>query len=86
MLRHNLFNLISTELEIVETKLTASINSNLDLLNETSTHLIKAGGKRLRPAFVLLAAKFYKDDLTEIIPIAVAVELILWQLWFMMML
>ncbi|MBC7074537.1 MAG: polyprenyl synthetase family protein [Syntrophomonadaceae bacterium] len=76
MLRHNLFNLISTELEIVETKLTASINSNLDLLNETSTHLIKAGGKRLRPAFVLLAAKFYKDDLTEIIPIAVAVELI----------
>lgn len=48
----------------------------MPLLNEASAHLIKAGGKRLRPGFALLAAQMYHDSLDEVIPIAVALELI----------
>jgi len=66
---------ISNELNLVEARLAEHIDSKLDLLNEASIHLIKAGGKRIRPAFALLAASFFRDDLEEIIPIAVALEL-----------
>ncbi|MCR4399451.1 MAG: polyprenyl synthetase family protein, partial [Syntrophomonadaceae bacterium] len=41
-----------------------------------SMHLIEAGGKRLRPAFALLAGSFYADSLEPLIPMAVALELV----------
>lgn len=68
--------LIADELIIVEEKLFENVESQLALLNEASTHLIKAGGKRMRPAFALLAAKVFRDDLSYIIPLAVALELV----------
>ncbi|MEN6350484.1 MAG: polyprenyl synthetase family protein [Syntrophomonas sp.] len=70
------FSPIEDEMALVESSLSQNINSSINLLNEASVHLIKAGGKRLRPAFALLAAKIYLDDLQDVIPIAVALELI----------
>lgn len=67
---------IKTELEIVEKSLACNIDSSIAVLNEASTHLISAGGKRLRPAFALLSAKVFKDRLDDIIPMAVALELV----------
>lgn len=67
---------IKDELDKVEEELTYAINTELKILQEASTHLVKAGGKRLRPAFVLLSAKLYQDSLAETIPMAVAIELI----------
>lgn len=72
----NLFNPIRKELKMVENNLFANINTDLSLLDSASSHLIKAGGKRLRPAFALLAAKFYLESLEKVIPVAVALELI----------
>ncbi|MBO8128709.1 MAG: polyprenyl synthetase family protein [Peptococcaceae bacterium] len=46
------------------------------LLAETSRHLLQAGGKRLRPAFALLAAKMFRYDLQKLLPLAMALELI----------
>lgn len=71
-----LFNQINDELAIVEERLISSIHTELGLLDQASTHLVKAGGKRLRPAFALLSAKLFKESLEEVIPLAVALELI----------
>lgn len=70
------FDSISTELDLVESGLTKHINSNVSIINEAAAHLIKAGGKRMRPAFVLLAAKYFKEDISDAIPLAEALELI----------
>jgi heptaprenyl diphosphate synthase len=76
MLEFNFFKPIEKELNIVESCLADNLDSSLTLMNEASVHLIKAGGKRLRPAFALLAAKVHQDELSEVIPVAVALELI----------
>ncbi|MDD2619503.1 MAG: polyprenyl synthetase family protein [Syntrophomonadaceae bacterium] len=70
------FSPISEEMRIVEDQLSQNIDSNIEILNEASLHLIKAGGKRLRPAFTLLSARLFTKDLNDVIPIAVALELI----------
>lgn len=72
---NDFFAPVADELQRVESSLETNINTKLSLLQEASTHLIKAGGKRLRPAFALLAARVFRDDLDEIIPLAVALEL-----------
>jgi heptaprenyl diphosphate synthase len=76
MSHYNFFNPISQELEAVEKRLFDNINTNIPLLSEASVHLIKAGGKRLRPGFALLAARMYMSDLEKAIPLAVSLELI----------
>lgn len=72
----NFFNDIKNELRVVEDELKLAVRSSDPLLTETSTHLINAGGKRLRPAFCLLGGKFYNFNLEKLVPLAVALELI----------
>ncbi|MGI6435188.1 MAG: polyprenyl synthetase family protein [Syntrophomonadaceae bacterium] len=69
------FTPVARELNIVESNLDTNIETTLPVLQKASTHLIKAGGKRLRPAFALLAARVFVDNLDNIIPVAVALEL-----------
>lgn len=76
MSRYNFFDSISQELDVVEQKLVENINTTLPLLDEASAHLIKAGGKRIRPGFALLAASMYMPSLSKAIPLAVTLELI----------
>lgn len=76
MIGLNSFQAIETELALVEASLASSVEGSLPLLNQASVHLIKAGGKRLRPAFTLLAGSFYSKDLAALIPAATALELI----------
>ncbi|NLO20889.1 MAG: heptaprenyl diphosphate synthase [Syntrophomonadaceae bacterium] len=70
-----MFDPVCRELEMVEGNLNRNINSGVDILNQASIHLAKAGGKRLRPAFALLAARFFLDNLEQVIPMATALEL-----------
>jgi heptaprenyl diphosphate synthase len=72
----SIFAPVADELNKVETFLQEEPYSHLQLLQESSLHLIKAGGKRMRPAFALIAARFYRDDLEDVIPLAVALELL----------
>ncbi len=76
MIGFNSFKDIDKELGLVEANLASSVESQLSIMNQASVHLIKAGGKRLRPAFALLAGSFYKKDLAPLIPAATALELI----------
>lgn len=71
-----LFDVIKPELDIVEEELIRVVKAPDPLLTETATHLIKAGGKRLRPALSLLGGKFYNFKIEKVLSLAVALELI----------
>jgi heptaprenyl diphosphate synthase len=62
-------------LAMVEDGLREAARAQHELLNETSAYLIDAGGKRLRPMLVLLAAQFGNPRDERIVPAAVAMEL-----------
>ena len=51
-----------------------SIEDAIPIIKEPIAELINAGGKRLRPALVVLGAKFGKYDRDRIIPIAACIE------------
>lgn len=71
-----LFVDIKDELQAVENELSEVLKADYPILTETSTHLLNAGGKRLRPALVFFGAKFYKFDLEKVMPLAATLELI----------
>lgn len=64
------------DMAFIEKELERSIYSEHAMLRETSLHLLKAGGKRLRPIFVLLAGEFGRYELERLKNIAVPMELI----------
>ncbi|WP_425060542.1 polyprenyl synthetase family protein [Sporomusa carbonis] len=72
----NIFTIIQDDLEAVEKALCSIIQSPVDLVNDITVHLVQAGGKRLRPALYLLCARGGSPNTTEILPMAVAIELI----------
>ncbi len=46
------------------------------ILQQAVEAIIGAGGKRLRPAILFLAAKFHRYDLDRLLPLAAAIELL----------
>ena len=66
---------IQSELEQVENALPEAMQTGVPLLAEAGLSLFQAGGKRLRPAFLLLAGKMLQDDIAHLLPMAVAVEM-----------
>ena len=72
----DLFGEIGPDLARVEEELHAQLQSENDVLVELSTHLLRSGGKRLRPALVLLAARPFDYQPDRVVPVAAAVELL----------
>ncbi|MGE4271705.1 MAG: polyprenyl synthetase family protein [Desulfitobacterium sp.] len=71
-----LFNQINSDLQRVEKELHAYIETDFPVLDQSAVQLLEAGGKRLRPAFTLLAGKFYGYPIDKLLPVAMALELI----------
>lgn len=70
-------DLIAEGMSAVEARLLAVINSEIDLLNEASTHILASGGKRLRPQIGLLAyLAAGGDELMDAVPMAAAIEMV----------
>lgn len=67
---------IRSDISKIEKELERSIDADHPILMEASTHLLRAGGKRIRPVFVLLASKFGDYNLDEAKKVAVPLELI----------
>lgn len=67
---------LKRDLNVIEKELEANVRTDHAMLSETSLHLLKAGGKRLRPVFVLLAGQFGQYDMGRLKHIAVPMELI----------
>ncbi|MGN1402395.1 MAG: heptaprenyl diphosphate synthase component II [Bacillus sp. (in: firmicutes)] len=67
---------LNGDLQLIEKELEASVQANDPLLQEAATHLLQAGGKRIRPIMLCLAAKFGDYDIHVVKKAAVALELI----------
>lgn len=72
----DLYAKMKGDLNQIELELERSVSDDHVLLSEASLHLLKAGGKRIRPVFVLLAGKFGEYRLDVMKQIAVPLELI----------
>jgi len=65
------------ELDLVEDVLRRAVASNVELLSRASEHIIRSGGKRLRPRIVLLSYEAAGgEDLSAAVSVAAAVELL----------
>ncbi|MBT2569494.1 heptaprenyl diphosphate synthase component II [Planococcus sp. ISL-110] len=71
-----LYSDLRPELEMIEKELEQAVDSQSLLLNDASLHLLQAGGKRIRPVFVLLAGKFGDYNIDVMKRVAVPLELI----------
>lgn len=67
---------IQEEINSVECYIKHNIQSHQNLINTTTKELLEAGGKRLRPAFVITAGKFGKYNSKKLISMAAALEII----------
>jgi heptaprenyl diphosphate synthase len=67
---------LKKDMNYIEKELEKSIYSDYTIMRETSAHLLKAGGKRIRPVFVLLAGQFGSYQLDQLKNVAVPMELI----------
>lgn len=71
------YGFLKKDLDRIEISLQNAIEANDPILRKASTQLLKAGGKRIRPVFVLLSSKLgdtvRKDLITNV---AVTIELI----------
>jgi len=66
---------LSLGMQGVEELLREHLKGEYPLVEETSRHLVAAGGKRLRPLLTLIASHFGDSTRKEIIPAAVVCEL-----------
>ena len=73
---HAIFGPVAADLETIEAGLRRLIENDPDVVSAPMADLFAAGGKRIRPALVLLAAKCGSYDLGQLTPAAIAVELI----------
>ncbi|MCA1039804.1 heptaprenyl diphosphate synthase component II [Bacillus infantis] len=71
-----MYSFLDSDINIIEQSLEETVQAESPLLRNASMHLLQAGGKRIRPVFVLLSAKFGSYDISEIKKVAVALELI----------
>ena len=65
------------ELNLVERTLEQALASDIGLLQGASSHMLRSGGKRLRPTLVLLSFKAVGgQEISQAVPLAAAVELL----------
>ena len=67
---------VQEDLVKVEARLRSVGEVDFPRLSKLLDHSLKGGGKRIRPALVLLSGKFYNYDLSYLLPMATAVEIL----------
>ncbi|PKG24124.1 heptaprenyl diphosphate synthase component II [Niallia nealsonii] len=71
-----MYSFLNSDLAMIEKTLEETVMADSSVLRESSLHLLQAGGKRIRPIFVLLAGQFGDYNIDVIKKAAVALELI----------
>lgn len=71
-----MYSFLNSDLHVIEEALEETIKAESPLLHQASLHLLQAGGKRIRPVFVLLAGKFGEYNIGKMKDVAVSLELI----------
>lgn len=70
------YQFLKDDLNEIEMTLHQMIQAEHPVLRKASTQLLEAGGKRIRPVFVLLSGHFGHYDLNRLLTVAVSLELI----------
>lgn len=70
------YQFLKTDLNEIELKLHQIIQADHPVLRKASTQLLEAGGKRIRPVFVLLSGHFGHYNFNRLLTVAVSLELI----------
>lgn len=70
------FALIHEDLKQVESEILASISSDVNLIPEIGKHIFFSGGKRFRPALLILCCRLFKPGDTRCITLAGSIEMI----------
>jgi len=73
---HRLLDPIADRLAVFEERLEATVAADLGPMAQAMEHIVRAGGKRLRPALVILTAALGQPDDEDVYNIAMAVEFI----------
>lgn len=71
-----IYHSLKHDLEWINEELLKAIDTKHESLYASSVHLLKAGGKRMRPVFVLLSGRFGNYHSERLKNVAVALELI----------
>lgn len=72
----NIYSFLKKDLNVIEQMLKEVMQADHPILREASIQLLQAGGKRIRPVFVLLSAQFGNSVDENIKRVAVSLELI----------
>jgi heptaprenyl diphosphate synthase len=72
----DIYKPVAGDLQEVERALAAIAEKENPLLSELLQYVVKNGGKRIRPAFTLLSAKFHDYDLEKLVPTSAGLELL----------
>lgn len=67
---------VQEDLKAIEAELLRQTEAPDPLLTQVARQMVKAGGKRLRPIFVVLGGKCCGGSLEQLLPLAVAMEMI----------
>jgi len=67
---------VKSELALVEQELERASSSNVELVQNAASYVLQNGGKRIRPAVMLLTAKMLGAAGKEIVPLAAAIEMV----------
>lgn len=70
------YGYLKKDLDKIEKALKQTIQAEHPILRNASTQLLRAGGKRIRPIFVLLSGQFGNFNIERIKTVAVSLELI----------
>ena len=70
----SIYDAVSDDFKAVDELIQQSLQSKIPLVEEISTYIVQAGGKRLRPLLVLLAARAAGYQGQDHIKLAVVIE------------
>lgn len=70
------YGFLKKDLIVIENALKEAIQAEHPILREASIQLLEAGGKRIRPVFVLLASQLGNSDMQKVVEVATTLELI----------
>lgn len=73
-MNHPFYDAVTADFQAVNQLIVDSLSSRVPLVEEISNYLIEAGGKRLRPLLVLLAARACEYEDREHIKLAAVIE------------
>ncbi len=62
----SIISLVEADMTVVNQSIAGNLNSDVALINQLGAYIVQAGGKRLRPVALLLAAKATNPEQTEV--------------------